>query len=199
MKVTDAHWLDEATRDVIAGGSPLPVRRCLVIHFTYGAGAKSSIDYMRSKGLSAHLVIDRDGTIYQTRPFNVQCAHAGRSRWVDPNTGKKYTNLNAHSIGIEIANFGDGIAEHPNWTKLPFVRAKHRNGGPVQSWEAYPQAQLDSVFVSAKAICKRYNLDDVTGHDCIAPERKNDPGPAFPMLELREFCGFTGLPQVHKA
>ena len=44
----------------------------------------------------------------------------------------------------------------------------------------------------------KVNLDDITGHDCIAPERRNDPGPAFPMQELRELCGFSGLPEVHR-
>ena len=52
----------------------------------------------------------------------------------------------------------------------------------------------------AKALCDRYHLDDITGHDCIAPERKIDPGPAFPMADLRAFCGFgKTLPKVHRA
>jgi N-acetylmuramoyl-L-alanine amidase len=50
----------------------------------------------------------------------------------------------------------------------------------------------------AKVLVACYQLDDITGHDCIAPERKDDPGPAFPMAELRAACGFTGLPAVHR-
>jgi N-acetyl-anhydromuramyl-L-alanine amidase AmpD len=45
----------------------------------------------------------------------------------------------------------------------------------------------------------RYSLDDITGHDCIAPERKLEPGPAFPMVPLREARGFKGLPAVWMA
>jgi N-acetylmuramoyl-L-alanine amidase len=63
--------------------------------------------------------------------------------------------------------------------------ARHKNGGPNTLWEKYPAAQLQSCFALAKALFDRYHLDDVRGHDDIAPARKNDPGPAFPMQELR--------------
>ena len=80
------------------------------------------------------------------------------------------------------------------WSKLPLVSARHKNGGPVQDWEAYTPEQVASGKAVAKAIVERYNLDDLVGHDDIAPDRKNDPGPAFPMQEIREFCGFKGMP-----
>lgn len=200
MKVTEDHWLEGAVRDIIAGGAPMPVRRCLVEHFTSGATAKSSIESMRSQGLSAHLVIDRDGTIYQCRPFNLQCSHAGKSRWKDPNTGTLYNGLNSCAIGIEIANAGNDPAvikwavDHAG---SHTIEARHRNGGPLEKWEAYSDAQIKSVREASKALVERYHLDDLSGHDCIAPERKNDPGPAFPMQEIREYCGFHGLPAVH--
>lgn len=169
----------------------MPTRRFLVIHFTSGATAKSSINFWNTpdaKGASAHIVIDRDGTIYQCRPFNLTCGHAGKSKW------KGFDGLNACSIGIELANAGDDVALAKRWTKLPLVKAKHKNGGPVQEWEAYPQVQLDSCKAVAQVLCARYHLDDVAGHEDIAPSRKNDPGPAFPMQWLREACGFKGLP-----
>lgn len=198
MKINDSHILEGAKWEPIVGGNDMPIRRCLVIHFTAGASAKSSIDSMRDQGLSAHLVIDRDGTIYQCRQFNKTCGHAGVSRWKDPKTGKLHTNCNAFSIGIELANAGDTEIA---WVKKQLgyaeVQAIHRNGGKMRTWEKYSQAQLDACFAVSKALCEKYNLDDVTGHDCIAPERKSDPGPAFPMKELRTHCGFSGLPEVH--
>lgn len=197
MNVAPSHWLEGVSKDIISGGAEMRVRRCLVIHFTNGASAKSSIDYMRRKGLSVHLVIDRGGAIYQCRPFNRTAAHAGTSRWVDPNTGKKYVGANNFSIGIELANMGEDIDDNPSLTKLPILSLKHRNESRVLRWEDFPKAQLASCLDCAKAVVARYNLDDITGHDCIAPERKIDPGPAFPMKAFREACGFSGLPKVH--
>jgi N-acetyl-anhydromuramyl-L-alanine amidase AmpD len=200
MNITD-HFLDDAKRDLIKGGGPMDVRRALVIHFTGGATGASSVEAMRERGLSAHLVVDRDGSVIQCRAFNRVASHAGASRWVDPNTGKRFDGLNSCSIGIEIANAGndDGALK---WARkqpgFDSITAKHRNGGATVEWEKYPKAQLEAVFAISKLLVANYKLDDVTGHDCIAPERKDDPGPAFPMEELRVACGFTGLPVVHR-
>ncbi len=145
-------------------------------------------------------MIDRDGTIFQCRPFDLTCGHAGpagRSRWRDPKTGLLYDGLNSCAIGIELANAGDATSLAQRWSKLPVTRARHRNGGPAKSWETYPDAQLAACQEVTKALVARYNLDDITGHDCVAPERKADPGPAFPMQALREACGFAGLPVVY--
>jgi len=42
----------------------------------------------------------------------------------------------------------------------------------------------------------KYDLPDITGHDCISSWRKADPGPAFPLLELRKANGLSGVPVV---
>jgi N-acetylmuramoyl-L-alanine amidase len=191
MKITADHWLEGALRRPIPGGSPMRIRRFLVIHFTSGATAESSIEFWRTpaaKGASAHIVIDRDGTVYQCRPFNMTCGHAGKSQWSD---GKRIFNgLNSCSIGIELANAGDNERLARRWSKFPPIEARHKNGGPLKKWEVYPVEQLAACEEVAKALVKRYNLDDVVGHDDIAPSRKNDPGPAFPMQALRVSCGF---------
>jgi len=187
------HFLSNAIRELVPGGSSMRTRRFLVIHFTSGASAKSSINYWKTPaalGASAHIVIDRDGTIYQCRRFDRTCGHAGKSHW------QGFDGLNTCSIGIELANAGDNTSLAKKWSKLPLVKAKHKNGGPVTEWEAYPEAQLLACEEVAKALVARYNLDDVVGHEDIAPSRKNDPGPAFPMQRLREACGFKGLPKA---
>lgn len=202
MHITQDHWLYPAVREIVSGGVAMNIRRCLVMHFTAGATASSSIDFWRTpaaRGASAHIVVDRDGAIFQCRPFNRTCGHAGVSRWKDPKTGNKFVGCNSFSIGIEIANAGDNEALANRWTNLPLVFAKHRNESRVKKWEAYPKAQIAAVIDLSRVLVARYNLDDITGHDCIAPERKNDPGPAFPMERIREACGFSGLPVVHKS
>lgn len=195
MKITDDHWLDTAKRIPLKGGSLMAVRRFLVIHFTAGASAMSSISWWKdpaAKGASAHFVIDRDGTIFQCRPCNQTAGHAGLSSWRDPKTKKQYTQINSCSIGIELANGGDSYPT--KFSSLPPTRAKHKNGGPEKDWETYTAAQIAACEMISKVLVDRYNLDDVVGHEDVAPKRKTDPGPAFPMLQLREACGFDGLP-----
>lgn len=185
----------------------MPVRRFLVLHFTAGWSALSSIDYWRKIKYKAcaHLIIDRDGTTFQCRPFNVTANHAGESTWVDPNTGRRFYNLNHCSIGIEIANLGQ-VSIQTRYHKslesqgfkgeMPKYFGAHKHGGPATYWEVFPEKQINEVIAISKVLVERYNLDDVVGHDDIAPNRKNDPGPAFPMLEVREALGFKGLPKL---
>ena len=107
MTITPTDWIDTAKKIQLPSHGPLPIRRALVIHFTGGASARSSIDAMRQRGVSAHLTIDRDGTIYQSIPFSQIAFHAGASRWEDPKTNIRYIGLNSYSIGIELANAGN--------------------------------------------------------------------------------------------
>ena len=201
------HILIEAEQQILPGGRPLPIRRCVVIHFTAGATAQSSIDYWKEReqrriDLGAHIIIDRDGKVIQCRAFDKTISHAGVSRWVDPNTGKRYTNLNQWAIGIELANAGNDDRVIKIASRLRgyagTVQARHRNGGGIQTWEMFPLAQVSACHTVVEQLVKRYNLDDITGHDCIAPERKDDPGPAFPMERIRKELGFKGLPVVHR-
>jgi len=190
MKINDQHLIEGIKRDMLPGGSEMPIRRFLVIHFTSGASGQSSINFWKTpeaKGASAHLVIERDGTVIQCRPFNRTCGHAGgrgKSRW------KGFDGLNSCSIGIELANAGDDSRLGRKWSKLPPVKARHKNETTTKEWEAYPEEQVQACIAVAKLLVARYKLDDVIGHEDIAPNRKNDPGPAFPMGRLRQACGF---------
>lgn len=210
MTVTPQHLLTGTVRipvgDLFDGGRPMPVRRCAVIHYTEGGAGRTSIGWWqqaqnRRLDLGAHLLIERDGTVIQCRAFNRTISHAGTSRWQDPGTRHLYRGLNACSIGIELANTGSACDTIKGEEQLRgyagTVIATHRNGGPKKKWEAFGEEQILSLIAVCQALVERYHLDDITGHDCIAPERKVDPGPAFPMARVRAACGFSGLPAVH--
>lgn len=191
MKIEEDHWIDTAIRVPLPGGNNMGVRRFLVMHFTSGATAMSSINFWKTpdaKGASAHFVIDRDGTLYQCRPCNMTCGHAGKSTW--KHNGKTYENLNSCSIGIEFANGGDSTNLIKRYSMLPPLRAKHKNGGPLCDWERYTPEQIATAKELSAVLVRRYKLDQIVGHDDIAPDRKVDPGPAFPMAEFRAFCGY---------
>lgn len=161
----------------------------LVVHYTAGRDAASSIEWLldRRAQASAHLVIARDGQMTQLAAFNRTAWHAGESRWAGRG------GVNGFSIGIELDNPGK-LEHHENgWFTLwgdpvddgRVVLSAHKNGGGVCGWHSYPAEQLTVLRDVAAALVIRYDLKDVIGHDDIAPGRKSDPGPAFPMGSLR--------------
>jgi N-acetylmuramoyl-L-alanine amidase len=140
---------------------------------------------------AAHLVIGRDGRIIQLAPFNRITWHAGQSQWA----GR--SGLNNFSIGIELDNAGKLERAGSHWRSAISRRvyagddvllANHkqdRPGVPPGGWHEYSEAQLDAVGEVGLLLMQKYALKDVLGHEDIAPGRKSDPGPAFPMASYR--------------
>src|SRR5258707_11727569 len=74
----------------------------LVIHYTAGRDGESSVQHFRdpSANASTHLVIGRDGRIWQLVPFNRMAWHTGVSAWGG------LQGMNSSTIGIELDNAG---------------------------------------------------------------------------------------------
>jgi len=83
------------------GGEIVP--RLVVIHYTGDNSLQGALSWLCTpkSGVSAHLVISKDGVVYQLLPFNVKGWHAGRSEY----NGEP--NVNGFSIGIESVGIGD--------------------------------------------------------------------------------------------
>jgi N-acetylmuramoyl-L-alanine amidase len=170
------------------GGALTP--KYLVLHYTAGSSAKSSIESLCTKkpqgNASAHIVLARDGTITQLAPFNVITWHAGVSQW------NGIEGLNPHSIGIEIDNAGpmNQVGDQfiawfgKAYPATEVMMAAHKHGGPVRPWHAYTAVQIERCLELAEALVQHYGLQDILGHDDIARGRKQDPGPAFPMASI---------------
>ncbi len=168
-----------------AGITPVYV----VMHFTAGASAASSIEWLRNPAAraSAHVVVARDGGLTQLVAFDRRAWHAGRSHWEDRE------DLNRWSLGIELDNAGPLQRRTDGWYSgwgariddSEVVEAAHRSGGPVRGWHAFSQEQLLAAADMVNALARRYEIEDVLGHDDVAPGRKSDPGPAFPMESFR--------------
>lgn len=187
----------EQVKSKNTGGPFAAPPKIVVIHFTAGGSAKSSANWFSSPqntNSSAHVVIERDGSIIQCVSFDTVAWHAGKSSW------RGLNGLNKHSIGIELANWGALKGVGSDWVNAagqkiadPFLGV-HRNGNPDGSrkpigWEAYPKAQFDAAADLVTALAGSYPIAEIVGHDDIAPVRKSDPGPAFDMVKFRN-CVF---------
>lgn len=78
----------------------------IVLHHTAQPSLKSTVDWFSTPDsrVSAHFTIGKDGSIVQHVSTFCRAWHAGESRDVEGRT-----HVNDFSIGIEIANAGDGI------------------------------------------------------------------------------------------
>lgn len=161
----------------------------LVMHFTAGRSAESSVDWLTDSKAraSAHVVIGRDGSITQLVPFNRIAWHAGASRWA----GRM--GLNRYSLGIELDNAGCLRRVGDQWQAWfgasyeddQVLEAVHKNRSEPRGWHLYTPEQIETARDVATLLVTKYDLLDVIGHDDIAPDRKVDPGPAFPMSSFR--------------
>ena len=132
-------------------------------------------------------MIGRDGVVSQMVPFDRVAWHAGRGQW------EGLTGLNAYAIGIELDNAGRLTRNGDRWTAWfgteyadeDVLVAVHKNESAASGWHRYTSIQLDAAVEAANLIVVTYGLLDVVGHDDIAPQRKSDPGPAFPMASFR--------------
>ena len=169
-------------------GAPLNLDS-IIIHYTAGGSASSAIRAMVQKGnASAHLVVDREGTITQLAAFNQIAWHAGVSAY-----GGR-SGFNNYSVGIEIVNAG-WLKKEGNVCKTYYgevvapedvFEGAHRNPETKSKyWQKYTQKQIDAVTQICEAICANYDVQYILGHEEISPGRKQDPGPAFPLDEMR--------------
>jgi AmpD protein len=113
------------------------------------ADAHSSFAAIASLQVSAHCVIQRDGTSSQYVPFQARAWHAGESRY----EGREACN--DFSIGIELEGTDTVAYTTPQYEAL---------------------AALISALCLAYPTLSPTR---VVGHSDIAPGRKSDPGPAF--------------------
>lgn len=164
----------------------------LVFHYTacsFQVARQVFLDAHSSHRVSAHLLVDEDGSVTQFVDFGRRAWHAGSSFW------KGFADLNSHSIGIEVVNLGylqkkaDGSFQTSDGSQTAppdrVIEARHKNPhDPHRYWHAYTAEQVETCAQLAELLVARYALREIVGHDDIAPDRKVDPGPAFPMHRI---------------
>lgn len=128
----------------------------VVIHYTAMDTAEAALERLCDPQyeVSAHYLISAQGAVHQLVSEDMRAWHAGAGQW------REITDVNSHSIGIELDNRGD----HP-----------------------YAHPQVETLCALLPGIMKRWNItfENIIGHSDCAPGRKIDPGPRFDWLRLR--------------
>jgi len=174
----------------------------IVIHFTCGGSAESALETFTDPEVyaSAHVLVDREGTPIQLIPFDRIAWHAGRSEW------RGRSGLNAYALGIEIVNAGPlerQGEEFVSWwgerySGSEVMEAVHRNETHLRYWHRYPPEQVSTVREVCLCLTRFSGIQEILGHEEIAPGRKVDPGPAFDLDGLRrEALGAQKKPQIN--
>ena len=136
----------------------LPVTM-LVLHYTGMPDADSAIERLLDPEakVSAHYLVDEDGTVLRMVAEDKRAWHSGRSYW------RGITDVNSASIGVEIVNPG------------------HEFG-----YRSFPEEQMDSLCRLVADIRARHDIPraNVVGHSDVAPARKQDPGELFNWARL---------------
>jgi N-acetylmuramoyl-L-alanine amidase len=126
----------------------------LILHYTGMQSGAEAIARLRDPAaiVSAHYVVEEDGSIFRLVPEVLKARHAGVSHW------RGRSALNASSIGIEIVNPG------------------HEWG-----YRHFPAMQMAALADLCLEIMARHPIParNVVGHSDVAPDRKQDPGELF--------------------
>ena len=131
----------------------------IVLHYTGMQDGPSALARLRDPEakVSAHYLVEEDGTVCRLVAEDKRAWHAGRSHW------RGITDVNSASVGIEIVNPGH------EWGYRPFTAE-----------------QIDALIPLVAAIKDRHAITrgNIVGHSDIAPTRKRDPGELFPWYRL---------------
>ena len=137
-------------------GTPVDM---LILHYTGMATAAAALDRLREPDakVSAHYLIDTDGTIHAMVPESRRAWHAGAAEWAGAR------DINDRSVGIELVNPGHDI-----------------------DYRAFPEAQITALIDLGTVIRARHPIPAhrVLGHSDVAPQRKADPGERLPWDRL---------------
>jgi N-acetylmuramoyl-L-alanine amidase len=176
----------------------------IVLHDTAGRLTKgSAVAWLRDPKAkaSAHVVVERDGSVIQLVAFDRVAWHAGQSRW------RGRTGCNAFAVGIEIVNPGK-LTGTPKKATAWFGQSFGREFGIVRAstpahgdgcWMPYTEDQLRTVERLIAALGREYPIGEVVAHHDISPGRKVDTTPLMDWPRMRAILESDGAYEHEQA
>jgi N-acetylmuramoyl-L-alanine amidase len=133
----------------------------IILHYTGMKTGEAAEAWLCSPDsqVSSHYLVHEDGRVVQMVRESDRAWHAGKSFW------RGVTDINSHSVGIEIVNPGHEFG--------------YRN---------FPAKQIASVIDLCLGVVRRGRIapERVLAHSDVSPGRKVDPGERFPWRQLAE-------------
>ena len=143
----------------------------VILHYTGMKTGRAALERLCDPDakVSAHYLVDEDGTVYRMVAEERRAWHAGFSHWAGA------VNINDRSIGVEIVNPGHEFGYRP-----------------------FPDIQMAAVEELLAQVIARHGISPlrVVGHSDIAPTRKQDPGELFDWKRLanKGLCAWPERP-----
>jgi N-acetyl-anhydromuramyl-L-alanine amidase AmpD len=179
VKITE-HLMDEAKVSRPRNGTQVDT---VMLHFSSDVAAhpqdpynvETNIAIFAKAGVSAHYLIDRQGTIYRLVKEQRVAYHAGKG--VLPWPPYRTNTLNSSSIGIEMMNIS-------TWEDMKMFVAKATWEKVAKKDIGFTDAQYQSLALLLADIRSRwpqikFDRQHIIGHNTYAPKRRTDPGELF--------------------
>jgi N-acetylmuramoyl-L-alanine amidase len=126
----------------------------VVLHYTGMQSADEALARLCDEAaqVSAHYLIEEDGSVHRLVREDRRAWHAGKSYW------RGITDVNSASVGIELVNPGHEFGYRP-----------------------FPDEQMAALLPLLAEIVQRHDIPraNVVAHSDVAPARKEDPGELF--------------------
>lgn len=219
MVVDATGWLTEALRVetrrtvALASGKPLAI----VWHWTGGGDPAALCRRIRAlpppehastrerqaasaagiepAAASWHLLIGRNGAVFQTAPLTRGTWHVGRKGRI----GGALREVNRCTVGIELDNLGEVTpAPGGGWTNGTYSAPPDREVVVVagRTFDGFPAAQVAAAERVTRAVAAAFGLsraDCSFGHCDFDSPRKQDPGPVWRGSVLPRVLTAAGL------
>lgn len=182
---TNISNLDFTAKEEFPHGSPLGI----TLHYTADNSAETAVKVLMAEGLGYHIIIERDGSVWQMTSFNRTCWHAGKATWLG-------RSPNHHHIAIALVSWGLLSKDLKSYSNVAIaseeiVYRPDNINAQMHHWQSATAAQLASLQTLLTWLIK-HGIDPshICGHDeaAIPFGRKMDPGGVLPMTmsELRK-------------
>jgi hypothetical protein len=181
MPIVD-HWLQGLSRKTLTHKGTTQTPRLVVIHYSVTDTVAQAVTTLNKARLSYHVLIEKDGTAFQTRRFSETAAHPGLSNWKPQGDMTLHNSVSRGSIGICLMNRGYDYG--PGAKSAPGKLIYNPDDPSMQRWELYPAKQLAACRAIVNEIVAAYPITEVVGHHDIAIMGKFDPGPLIDLVSL---------------